>query len=137
MYSFAPDGSVQMIKEGYNTQRQQWEKAIGRGPFDGDPSIGSLKTSFFGPFYGGYHIIAPDKEYQWVLVAGDIFSDQALYRAWWAEFLLCAIQPLHVRCSVEQAISLPGFSRTCVSCKKASFAGLERRVYQCRMYFRL
>ena len=70
-YSLAPNGSIQVINEGYNTQRQKWKKAVGRGLFNGDPTIGSLKVSFFGPFYGGYHIMALDQDYQWVLVAGD------------------------------------------------------------------
>jgi apolipoprotein D and lipocalin family protein len=30
-----------------------------------------LKVSFFGPFYGGYHVIALDQQnYRWSLVAG-------------------------------------------------------------------
>ena len=37
----------------------------------GDQKVGSLKVSFFGPFYGGYHIIALDKEnYRYAMVAG-------------------------------------------------------------------
>jgi apolipoprotein D and lipocalin family protein len=33
------------------------------------PDVGSLKVSFFRPFWGGYHIIALDKQgYQWALV---------------------------------------------------------------------
>jgi apolipoprotein D and lipocalin family protein len=30
-----------------------------------------LKVSFFGPFYGGYNVIALDKDYKYALVAGD------------------------------------------------------------------
>ncbi|MFZ0613686.1 MAG: lipocalin family protein, partial [Desulfobacterales bacterium] len=34
-------------------------------------SVGSLKVSFYGPFYGGYHIIALDREsYNYAMVAG-------------------------------------------------------------------
>jgi len=29
-----------------------------------------LRVSFFGPFYGGYHIFALDADYRWALVAG-------------------------------------------------------------------
>jgi apolipoprotein D and lipocalin family protein len=33
--------------------------------------VGSLKVSFFGPFYGGYHIVALDeRDYRWALVVG-------------------------------------------------------------------
>jgi apolipoprotein D and lipocalin family protein len=33
--------------------------------------VASLKVSFFGPFYGGYHVIALDRdEYGWAMVAG-------------------------------------------------------------------
>ena len=29
-----------------------------------------LKVSFFGPFYGGYNVIAIDSEYKYALIAG-------------------------------------------------------------------
>ena len=29
-----------------------------------------LKVSFFGPFYGGYNVIALDKDYKYALIAG-------------------------------------------------------------------
>ena len=32
--------------------------------------MASLKVSFFGPFYGGYHVFALDPEYRWAMVAG-------------------------------------------------------------------
>jgi hypothetical protein len=32
--------------------------------------VGRLKVSFFGPFYGGYNVIALDDDYHWSLVAG-------------------------------------------------------------------
>lgn len=70
-YHFQDDGSVQVINRGYDTKRQAWKEAIGRALFIGDSRTASLKVSFFGPFYGGYHVIALDHEhYRWSLVSG-------------------------------------------------------------------
>lgn len=37
--------------------------------FLSDPSVAALKVSFFGPFYGGYHVVSLDDQYQtsWVI----------------------------------------------------------------------
>src|SRR5574343_1084950 len=69
-YQLQDDGSVKVINRGYDTQRRAWKEAIGRALFIGDPGTASLKVSFFGPFYGGYHVIALDQNYRWSLVAG-------------------------------------------------------------------
>ena len=70
-YELQGDGSVKVINRGYDTQRQAWKEAIGRALFIGDRQTASLKVSFFGPFYGGYHVIALDRQnYRWSLVAG-------------------------------------------------------------------
>ena len=70
-YQLQEDGSVKVINRGYDTQRQAWKEAIGRALFVGESSTASLKVSFFGPFYGGYHVIALDQQnYRWSLVAG-------------------------------------------------------------------
>ena len=70
-YQLQNDGSVEVINRGYDTQRQAWKEVVGRALFIGDSQTASLKVSFFGPFYGGYHVIALDKEhYRWSLVAG-------------------------------------------------------------------
>ena len=70
-YQLQDDGSVKVINRGYDTGRGAWKEAIGRALFIGDPQTGSLKVAFFGPFYGGYHVIALDHEhYRWSLVAG-------------------------------------------------------------------
>lgn len=70
-YQLQEDGSVKVINRGYDTKRQAWKEAIGRALFIGDSHTASLKVSFFGPFYGGYHVIALDQEhYRWSLVAG-------------------------------------------------------------------
>lgn len=70
-YQLQDDGSVKVINRGYDTQKQAWKEAIGRALFIGDSNTASLKVSFFGPFYGGYHVVALDqKDYRWSLVAG-------------------------------------------------------------------
>lgn len=70
-YALREDGSVKVINRGYDLKRQDWKEAVGRALFIGDPGTGSLKVSFFGPFYGGYHVIALDQQdYRWSLVAG-------------------------------------------------------------------
>jgi apolipoprotein D and lipocalin family protein len=70
-YQLQGDGSVKVINRGYDMQRQAWKEAIGRALFIGDSGTASLKVSFFGPFYGGYHVIALDQQnYRWSLVAG-------------------------------------------------------------------
>lgn len=70
-YQLQEDGSVKVINRGYDTQRQAWKEALGRALFIGDSNTASLKVSFFGPFYGGYHVVALDqKDYRWSLVSG-------------------------------------------------------------------
>lgn len=44
---------------------------MGRALFTGEPNRASLKVSFFGPFYGGYHVVALDQQqYRWAMVIG-------------------------------------------------------------------
>lgn len=69
-YTPQPDGSVRVLNRGYDGEQGRWREAIGRAVFTGATSTGSLKVSFFGPFYGGYHIAAMDKDYRWSLVIG-------------------------------------------------------------------
>jgi apolipoprotein D and lipocalin family protein len=70
-YRSLPDGAIEVINRGFDPARGGWRDATGRALFTGDPGRGSLKVSFFGPFYGGYHIVALDQQgYQWAMVAG-------------------------------------------------------------------
>lgn len=69
-YSLQADGSVEVINRGYDDQRQDWRQAVGRALFTGDAGRASLKVSFFGPFYGGYHVVALDPDYRWALIVG-------------------------------------------------------------------
>jgi apolipoprotein D and lipocalin family protein len=70
-YALKSDGSLEVINRGFNTKKNDWKSATGRALFTGSPQQGSLKVSFFGPFYGGYHVLALDQAgYQWALVSG-------------------------------------------------------------------
>ena len=70
-YASQADGSVKVINRGYDGEAGRWKLAEGRALFNGDPHHGSLKVSFFGPFYGGYHVVALDPQYRWSMVAGN------------------------------------------------------------------
>lgn len=69
-YTPQADGSVRVVNRGFAAASGQWREAIGRALFTGAPTTGSLKVSFFGPFYGGYHVAALDPDYRWALVLG-------------------------------------------------------------------
>lgn len=70
-YSMREDGDIRVLNRGYNTAKQQWQNIEGRAKFASQPTIGSLKVSFFGPFYGGYNIVELDSNYQYALVVGN------------------------------------------------------------------
>ena len=68
-YTQQPDGSVEVINRGHDGG--QWRQAVGRALFTGPADRASLKVSFFGPFYGGYHVVALDqRDYRWAMVVG-------------------------------------------------------------------
>ena len=70
-YSLREDGGIRVLNRGYDAEEGRWNEVEGRAYPQGDPKVGSLKVSFFGPFYGGYHIIALDRaEYADALVSG-------------------------------------------------------------------
>lgn len=69
-YDLRDDGSIQVTNRGYNAAKGAWSEALGRAVFTGDSDTASLKVSFFGPFYGGYHVIALDPDYRWAMVIG-------------------------------------------------------------------
>ena len=70
-YRLQEDGSVEVINRGFDTKRNEWRDAIGKAKFTGDTNRASLKVSFFGPFYGGYHVVALEQQaYRWAMVAG-------------------------------------------------------------------
>lgn len=70
-YSLRDNGGLRVINSGVNIESGQREYAEGKAYFIDSPDVGSLKVSFFGPFYGGYHIIELDREnYGYVMIAG-------------------------------------------------------------------
>lgn len=69
-YSPMRDGGIQVINRGYNPERGMWQKVTGQAYFTGSPNVAALKVSFFGPFYGGYNVIALDSNYRHALVCG-------------------------------------------------------------------
>lgn len=69
-YGQRSDGGISVLNRGYNPQTGKWSESEGKAYFTGKPTTGALKVSFFGPFYGGYNIIALDDDYQYALVTG-------------------------------------------------------------------
>lgn len=69
-YSWREDGAIRVLNRGYNPDTGEWEIAEGKAKFRESPEVGSLKVSFFGPFYGGYHIVELGPDYQHALIAG-------------------------------------------------------------------
>lgn len=72
VYSMRSDGGVDVknscVKDGKE------KVANGKAYFKVAPNVGSLKVSFFGPFYGNYNIIYLDKDYQNVLIDGGSYN---------------------------------------------------------------
>jgi len=70
-YSLSNDGGLEVLNQGRNLETGEWKKAEGKAYFIEQPTVGRLKVSFFGPFYGSYNIIALDKQnYQYSMVTG-------------------------------------------------------------------
>jgi len=69
-YSLNEDGTVKVLNKGYNYVKGTWQDATGKAKFRGDKNVASLKVSFFGPFYGGYNVIALDSAYKYAFIAG-------------------------------------------------------------------
>ena len=63
-------GGIDVLNRGYDPVKGAWKEAEGRAYFIAEPDLASLKVSFFGPFYAGYHVIALDPDYRWALVSG-------------------------------------------------------------------
>ena len=69
-YSAMDDGGIRVINRGYNPDRQMWQQSVGQAYFTGASNRAAMKISFIGPFYGGYNVIALDREYRHALVCG-------------------------------------------------------------------
>jgi len=71
MYTAKEKGDIAVLNRGFNEKDGEWKQIEGKARFVGDETIGSLKVSFFGPFYGGYHIIELDRmDYCYAMVSG-------------------------------------------------------------------
>lgn len=69
-YSLRSDGGIRVLNRGFDPHKKQWRESEGKAYFTGAPTLAALKVSFFGPFYGGYNVIALDDDYQYALVSG-------------------------------------------------------------------
>lgn len=91
LYSRKENGDIRVLNKGYNSEKKIWKEIEGNARLLAGDSIGSLKVSFFGPFYGGYHVIeldrdnygyamvtGPNRSYLWILSRSDSMDD-ALY----------------------------------------------------------
>jgi apolipoprotein D and lipocalin family protein len=71
-YTLREDGKVKVFNRGYDPVKRKWKSAEGKAKFAGDPTVGALEVSFFGPFYGSYTVFDLDRRnYSWALVAGN------------------------------------------------------------------
>ena len=61
-YNLRDDGGIDVLNKGFDENTGKWKRAKGKAYFVSGSHIGRLKVSFFGPFYGGYNIIALDKK---------------------------------------------------------------------------
>jgi len=70
-YTLRDDGGVDVLNKGWDAKAGEWNLAQGKAYFVGQTDKGSLKVSFFGPFYGGYNIIELDKkDYAYSMITG-------------------------------------------------------------------
>ena len=70
-YSRGEGDEILVRNRGFDKEKGKWREIEGVARFIGDKNVGSLKVSFFGPFWGGYHVIALDQEgYRYSMVAG-------------------------------------------------------------------
>jgi apolipoprotein D and lipocalin family protein len=70
-YTMRDDGTIRVVNRGYDPEEGEWEEAVGRARFMEGDTVGRLRVSFFRPFWGGYNIIALDREgYEYAMVSG-------------------------------------------------------------------
>lgn len=71
-YSPRKDSGIRVVNRGFDVEDNSWSEAEGKAYFTQAPDIGTLKVSFFGPFYGAYNIFSLDHEnYQWAMICGN------------------------------------------------------------------
>ncbi len=69
-YTLNGDGTVNVLNSGVDEISGRHKHASGTAVFVRGQSEGALKVSFFGPFYGGYNIVALDEDYRWAIIVG-------------------------------------------------------------------
>jgi apolipoprotein D and lipocalin family protein len=69
-YTRRDDGGIDLINRGYDAEAGEWREADGKAYFVGEPDVGHLKVSFFGPFYGYYIVFELDPDYRHAFIAG-------------------------------------------------------------------
>jgi len=70
-YSLRDDGGVRVVNRGFSKKTGEWDEAEGRAYFVERETLGHLKVSFFGPFYGSYIVFELDKDdYQYAFISG-------------------------------------------------------------------
>jgi len=70
-YKKKVNGDIRVQNRGFNIKTGEWKEIEGNARFIENNTVGSLKVSFFGPFYGGYHVIALDRQnYSYAMVSG-------------------------------------------------------------------
>jgi len=69
-YSMRKDGGVKVVNRGFSTEKNKWKQAEGKAYFMKEKTLGHLKVSFFGPFYGSYAIFELDRHYQYAFISG-------------------------------------------------------------------
>lgn len=70
-YQLRESGGIRVLNRGYSADEDAWQEAEGKAFFVSDETIGHLKVSFFGPFYGAYVIFELDHDdYQYAYIAG-------------------------------------------------------------------
>ena len=70
-YTADDSGDITVVNRGYKEDTGNWKSIRGVARPIGNENTGSLKVSFFGPFYGGYHIIDLDQQnYSYAMVVG-------------------------------------------------------------------
>ena len=71
IYTLTDDGGIDVLTKGFDKKNNKGKEAKGKAYFVGKKTVASLKVSFFGPFFGGYNVIALDYEhYSYAMVCG-------------------------------------------------------------------
>lgn len=67
-YSLKSNGKIQVLNKGFAAKKGKYKTAKGTALVPDPAYPGRLKVTFFWPFYGNYHILELDKDYQYALV---------------------------------------------------------------------